>query len=83
MPAALVESLSSKEEGLRPAYRVSELLALRSSVSDDIVPFEKFGSEDAIKGTLEFIISFACLVSRTNVNVQNTSFAHLHLVSSV
>ena len=36
---------------VRTAYKVEELLALRDSVSESALSFDKFPAEDAIKGT--------------------------------
>ena len=36
---------------MAPTYRVEELLAVRQSVSESAVSLEKFGDEDAIKGS--------------------------------
>lgn len=34
----------------RPAYKLEELLALRSSISESTVSLDRFGDEEAIKG---------------------------------
>jgi hypothetical protein len=38
----------------RPAYKLEELLALRGSVSESTLSFEKFECEEAVKG--EYLI---------------------------
>jgi hypothetical protein len=57
MPAVLLGSHPPKDLGLRPAYKVSELLALRESVSDDVVPLDKFNYEETIKGENKFLFN--------------------------
>jgi hypothetical protein len=44
--------MSANNPATRPAYKVEELLALRSSASESAVSLEKFPDEDVIKGML-------------------------------